>query len=260
MKPTFVKKGVIVGVAVLLCSLTLSPVFAHTRDRTYPTAVQQPRIDIAVEEHTADGTVVTHFVPLTQKEINALKKDLLQADSGDARLTILQDYGLIPADVTPDDLERGMRKRAEALGFSPERIENILLKLDPIVKQRPPILLDFFSEVNTIFLGGCTFRIGLSALIGYLNFLRGWNLPKVDMLDIAWGMFGVVDSSGLLNRHSMVTFPGYLCLAGFVGYNVKLPLLLNTYYGYSAMTFAAGLGFHTVIWFYWLSNLEPPPE
>jgi hypothetical protein len=153
-----------------------------------------------------------------------------------------------------NDIERDMYIRAEALGITPERVHKLTALLDPIVKQRPPILLDFFSRVSTVHIGGGSLRVGLSALIGYLNFLRGWNLPKADFFDVAWGLIGVVDSWGLMNHHSVVTFPGIMCLTGFVGYNIKLPLFVHNFWGYSAMTFAAGLGVHTVIWLYWLNQ------
>jgi len=123
-----------------------------------------------------------------------------------------------------------------------------------VVKNRLPILFDLFCRVSTIHSGGCSARIGLSPLVSMLNFYKGWNLPKADVMDIAWGTVGVVDTWGMLTHHSLVTFPGMVCLVGFVGYNFKVPFLAHIFDGYAAATFAMGFGLHAVIFFYWLQG------
>lgn len=251
MMTALVKKVVIFGVIGILFAMSIMPTLAQR------SIVNQDKkiIKTQIEEYCVDGTIITRDVKLTQQQTNELKNQLINTPEADKRLTILQSYGLIPDDITMNDLKQDMFLRAEALGITPQKVQELSLLLDPVIKQRPPILLDFFSKVSTTHLSGGSMRIGLSSLIGYLNFLRGWNLPKADFFDAAWGLIGVVDSRGLFNEHSLVTFPGFMCLTGFVGYNVKLPLFAHNFVGYSAITFAAGIGVHTVIWFYWLNQL-----
>lgn len=252
MNKFWVKNAVVFWVIGAFLLTSVMPALAQ-RSFTKP---ETNAIDIQIEEYRADGTVITKDITLTQQQTNELKNQLLRTPEAEKRLSILQSYGLIPADQTMESLKQGMFLRAEALGITKERVQELSTLLDPVVKQRPPILLDFFSKVSTTHMGGGSIRLGLSVLIGYLNFLRGWNLPKADFFDAAWGLLGVVDSKGFLNEHQLVTFPGFMCLTGFVGYNVKLPLFVHTYMGYSAMTFAAGIGTHAVIWLYWLNQLQ----
>ncbi len=251
------KKGMVVAAVVMLCFLGVTPSlggYAATemKERSNATTedVQESVIKIEVNEYKPDGTIETTSVPLAQGGVNELKKALLLAKNSDERFDVLKEYGLIPEEETLDDLKQGMCERAELMGITPEKVE----KLKPVIKQRPPIMLDFFSKIDTAYLFGGSVRIGSSALIGYLNFLRGWNLPKADFFDVSWGLLGMVNSKGLLVEHSMSTFPGFVCLTGFVGYNVKLPLFAGVFSGYAAMTFAAGIGFHNVIFFYWLQG------
>ncbi|RLF31699.1 MAG: hypothetical protein DRN07_06625 [Thermoplasmata archaeon] len=261
MKNNTMKKGFAVGVIALFLCLSVTSVYgaeSSVKSRESSGAMQEAVVEIEVDEYRADGSINTVIVPLTQDEVNNLKEDLLSAKTADERFAIFKEYGLIPEEKTMEELKNDMYARAEAMGLTREKVAQLASRFEPIVKQRPPILLDFFSRVNTVYMGGGTVRVGLSALIGYLNFLRGWNLPKADFFDVSWGLLGVVDSSGLIVQHQLVTFPGIMCLVGFVGYNIKLPLFLNGFWGYSAVTFGAGLGFHTVIWFYWLNR--PPPE
>jgi hypothetical protein len=209
---------------------------------------------VDVAEYRSDGSIVTVTTYLSEEDVNELSSVLLSTERRDETLKLLQEYGLIPGDVTEGDIQKGMMQRAISMDLSPDIMHSDVIA--PILKQRLPIMIDFFSKISTVHIGGASVRLGLSPIIGYLNFIRGWNIPKLDALDMAWGLVGVVDSWGVLTHHSLVTFPGCMGLFGFVGYNVKLPIAVHTFYGYAGMTFAMGLGLHSVIFFYWLNSLQ----
>jgi hypothetical protein len=240
------KKGCILLVIVLLCCLSCIP--SITSSVISPSAT----VPIEVNQYQPDGSINTATIYLAEDDIAALRADILAVGSAGERFAVYQYYGLIPEGVSLATLQQDMMYRAGAMEFSPERSQ--LKNGDALVKNRLPILFDLFCRVSTIHSGGCSARIGLSPLVSMLNFYKGWNLPKADVMDVTWGTVGVVDTWGLLTHHSLVSFPGMMCLVGFVGYNFKMPFLAHIFDGYAAATFAMGFGLHAVIFFYWLQG------
>lgn len=52
----------------------------------------------------------------------------------------------------------------------------------------------------------------------------------------------MVETKGLLRTHTMAAVASFMALAGFVGVHIHIPFILDLYNGFSAMTFAVGLG------------------
>ena len=69
---------------------------------------------------------------------------------------------------------------------------------------------------------------------------------SLDLVNMCWGALGILETKGLLRAHSLVMVPSILVMSGFVGIHAHIPMLLNVYNGFSAMTFAAGLGPHNI--------------
>jgi len=158
--------------------------------------------------------------------------------------------GFIPQEVTPEELKKGMYAKAESMGLSKERIQKIVPQYGTKTLI-PPILLAFFSRVDAVYFFDNSLRIGLSPIIDLLYFIAGWGMKKIDFFDTCWGMFGVVSTEGLLTQPCL-GMPSIMCLAGFVGYSIKFPLTMDIFTGYSAMTFAIGVGIHDVSFLPWL--------
>jgi len=190
-------------------------------------------VEIEVTQYKSDGSIEVEKVKLTQSDVSKLKSELINAKTIEERLPLLKKYGIIPQEVTPEDLKKGMYAKAESMGLSKERIQKIVPQYGTKTLI-PPILIAFLSRVDAVYFFGNSLRIGLSPIIDLLYFIAGW------------GMFGVVSTEGLLVSHSFVGMPSITWLAGFVGYSIKFPLTMHIFTGYSVMIFAVGTGIHDV--------------
>jgi len=202
-------------------------------------------VEIEVTQYKSDGSIEVEKVKLTQSNVSKLKSELINAKTIEERLPLLKKYGIIPQEVTPEDLKKGMYAKAESMGLSKERIQKIVPQYGTKTLI-PPILIAFLSRVDAVYFFGNSLRIGLSPIIDLLYFIAGWGMKKIDFFDTCWGMFGVVSTEGLLVSHSFVGMPSITWLAGFVGYSIKFPLTMHIFTGYSVMIFAIGIGIHDV--------------
>lgn len=263
MEKVIWEKGLVVSVIVILCSLAVMPVIRgldvssskegygeiYCSSNSYD-ELQEHFIDVELVEYKPDGSIVKRIVPLKENIVNELKNKLTNAITVEERFPILKEYGLIPDGTLLDDWEKGMYEKAEILGLTETKVNEITSEYRRTTNFRLPILLTFFSKIGAVFTLGGRVRMGFPSYVGMTKFFRGFRF--FDLVDVCWGLFGVVDAKNFLRGHSLVTMPGFMCLAGFVGIHIHIPLLLNIYTGYSAMTFAAGLGFHDVTFLPWI--------
>ena len=185
MKYTVKKGGVLLAIG-LLCCLSCIPAITSSAASTSAT------VPVEVNQYQPDGAIQTDTIYLAKEDIAALQADIMAAGAPKERFDIYQRYGLIPEETSLVTLRQDMMARAAAMGLAPDMEQ--LEDGNAVVKNRLPILFDLFSRVSTIHSGGCSARVGLSPLVSMLNFYKGWNLPKADVMDVAWGTVGVVDS------------------------------------------------------------------
>lgn len=235
MKKLNLKNIFVIGVITLFLILALSPVIQANNK----TKNSVELLEIEIEEFKGDGSVEKNIIQLTKKELNDLKNEILSTRSVEGQLLILKKYNLIPEDKTIYDLEKEMFKKASNLGIN-------INEKSTILHFRLPILLQFFKKVTATYIGGISTNFGLKFLVKIINRVLGINLPTFDFADFSGGLFGVVTTDGLLlkNSHTLITFPGFSGMIGFVGFRTNFPFLLHTYTGYSAVTFGLGIGMH----------------
>lgn len=263
MKKAIWKKGLVISIIVIFCSLTVVPVIRslnvtsskegyegiYCNPNSYD-ELQEHFIDVELVEYKPDGSIVRRIVPLTQNVVNELKSKLTNAKTIEERFPILKEYGLIPDGTLIKDWEKGMYEKAEILGLTKDKANEITSEYKRTTNVRLPILLTFFCKVGAVYTLGGRVRMGFPSYVGMTKFFRGFRF--FDLIDVCWGLVGVVDTKNFLRGHSLVTMPGFMFLAGFVGAHIHIPLFLNIYTGYSAMTYAAGIGFHDVTFLPWI--------
>ena len=263
MKEINGKKSLVFGVIVLFLGFTFSSAIGAsdtlTNNIRQDTADEYPDtsyIDVEVVEYKSDGSTVTKYVPILKSDLSSLKKEMSASHTKHEHFSVLKRYNLIPRDVSPTDLELGMEEAAEKFGMTRETIRNIGTILDEnnaLLPILPPVSLTFFSYTYAAFIFGNSVRAGLSPIM--MPFIRlfdnllseyfGFVPPAIDITDMAWGLITAVLTEGPTGIHMLALFPGAMACVGFVGYAVKaVPFLVHAFYGFSVMTFTAGIGFH----------------
>lgn len=199
-----------------------------------------------VTRYTADGSTEQRAVTLSLQAVQTLKDKITEATTTEQRFSLLQEYGLLSDDASLDAWKTGMQERAALLGLDQQDANNLNDGEAAARLLRMPLLLNFFCKVNAIYILSGEAGVGLPPLFGMMKFFGGQRVAQFDLFDVCWGAFGVIQTKTLFRQHSMVTMPSLLGMAGFVGIHVHIPFVLNIYNGYSAITFAAGLGPHSI--------------
>jgi hypothetical protein len=250
-KKIFRKKGLVVVVIGLFCCLgvtpaiaTFPPVTLYDKTEMSYESKAETLTEIEVNEYKSDGSIETKLVVLTSEMVNNLKQILLVAKNSEERFSILKEYGLIPQEVSLEELREGMREKAKLNEFTKELPRKDILQYEGVDTLLPPVLLTFFSRVDAVYFMGNSIRIGLTPITMLINRLLGSNIPGIDLVDVCWGALGIISTRGVLGQHSLVCIPSIIFLAGFVGYSVKFPVAYHIYSGYSVMAFSADIGIH----------------
>lgn len=270
MQKVVKRKGLVISIIAVFCSLSIMPSigglialesgkiqakpYECENAKNYEEKPQE-LIEVEVIEYKPDGSTDTITALLKRNEVNAFKEDLLTKQTAEEQFSLLKEYHLIPQEASPETLREGMEKTAEELGLTKERaqrITNQIKEKNELLPLLPPISLAFFSYTSAAFIFGNSMRIGLSPIM--MPFIRifdnllsklGFMPPAIDFTDMAWGVITAVVTDGPAGVHSLALFPGGMICAGFVGYAIKaVPLFVHAFYGFSVMTFTAGIGFH----------------
>mgnify|MGYP001033652279 FL=1 len=240
MQATVWKKGMALAAALIFCGLAFVPLATHA------TTSEEHTTQAWVTQYNADGTTEQRAVTLTQQAIQRLKDRLTEVSTAEQRFSLLQEYGLLSSDASLESWKAGMEQRAASFGLDQRDADNLndadVLPMLP----KMPLLLNFFCKVNAIYVLSGEAGIGLPPMFGIMKLFGGQRVAQFDLFDICWGAFGVIQTKTLFRQHTMVTMPSLLGMAGFVGIHVHVPLVLNIYNGFSAITFAAGLGPHSI--------------
>lgn len=242
MKRNNYKKYLVFGILTILIGLAFTQI-ASAYDNNFKVVdtnndeVYGKLIDVEITSYKPDGSINKKTLFIEESEVNKLKQDLLESDSIEESFLIFKKYNMVSNEDSLKSWENGMRKKAEKLGLTEEKInERFRLRL--------PILLSFFNSVNAVSILGGSVRIGTTPLANFINAVLSTNLKGIDLFDFAYGFIGVVDTNGLLFDHSLVLIPGLFATIGFVGISVKIPMTVHAFSGYSVLTTALGFGIH----------------
>ncbi len=227
------KKILVFGVIFLFISLT----FTSVTNALNNISKKEKSYDVEITEYKSDGSIGKNIFKLTKAEITELKKDLLTAKTNERKFMIFKDKGLISKDIKFSDLKQGMYQMGEQMGF--------LKNMDPSkVKIRLPILLTLFTSVIAVYFGGISLSIGLSPIMRLLN------LPGIDISNFVGGLFGITRTEGIFNKQTLIIFPGFSKMIGFVGFSFKIPATLHIFIGFSVATIGFGFGLKLKEWIF----------
>ena len=236
------RKGAAIGAVIIIMSQVFIPALNSTAEQADDTE----KLCAEITEYRADGSAVQHIVTLTRSMVEDLRTALLETPNQEKRFDILRKYGLLPEGANLDEWQSNMMHRADAIGFDRHDAYDIAADSAKLGLFKLPILLNFFCMVNGVYMLGGSAGLGLPPLLGFLKFFGSTRIISMDLVDMCWGAIGMLETKGLLRQHSLVMVPSFLFMAGFVGIHIHIPLVLNLYNGFSAMTFATGLGPHSI--------------
>jgi hypothetical protein len=233
------KKILTCGVIFLFVVLSLNST-AYSERNLFE---KEDLFDIEISEYRSDGTVNNRIVKLNRVELNELKSDLLYSSTNEKKFEILKEKGLISQNIKLNNLEEEMYLMANQMGISKDSFPDDF-------KIRLPIILTLFSVVNAVYFGGVSLSIGVSPLIRIFNIISPIKLPGIDVLNFVGGLFGVTHTVGLFNKQSLITFPGFSSMIGFIGFSFKIPAAMHIFVGFSVATVGFGLGFNLKEWIF----------
>ena len=206
----------------------------------------QESVDVEMTSYAPDGSVSEKVVSLPLTEIRELKERLVAAKTADARFFILKEYGLISREQSLAGWRGGMLGKADSIGLTDEIAMDASSSYAAAGIFNLPILLNFFCKVNALYVLSAEAHLGFPPLIGFNKLFGSSKMLKFDIADMCLGAFGMVETTGLLRTHTLAAVASFMALAGFVGVHIHIPFVLDVYNGFSAMTFAAGLGLRNI--------------
>lgn len=237
------KKGLVVATITLFFGLAvvpaggLSPRATSQAPSAQATCVANStyhgqELAVVIDEYRPDGTIVTRELLCTRDDIERMSIELAGADGIEETVMVLASHDIISA----GEARNLMAAVREQCKTAEQNLNDIWL---------PPLSIMFFSEVSTTFRWGGTVRLGMTPFLRLINRFLKTDLQRgIDIVDVCWGLRGSLHTRGLLGEHRLSLRPGAVCLVGFIGYGIHIPLLWHSFYGSTVMTMAAGLGEH----------------
>jgi len=245
------KKGLAIVIVAILISISVMPLTTQNFspfkvERSDATTVgqgneQEKYVDVEVIQYDADGLVKEKIVKLKMDQVNELKEKLVASKTIEERFSVLREYGLV-AKESLESWQNGMYKKADKIGLTESEARQATSTYESMGILNLPILLNFFCKVNALYIISGEAHLGLPPIIGLSKFFGSSGLLRFDLADMCWGAFGMVETKGLLRTHTLAAVASFMALAGFVGVHIHIPFVLDLYNGFSAMTFAIGLG------------------
>ena len=238
-----IRKGLTFMIVAIFIGISLMPLATHFPLSAGASRVNEDQdyIEVDVTQYGADGSINKKAVMLPMDKANELKERLISAKTFEDRFFILKEYGLIMKE-SMKSWQKGMYEKASKLGITESGADQIKSTYEEMGLFNLPILLNFFCRVNALYVISGEAHLGLPPIIGLTKFLGSSKVMSFDLADMCWGAFGMVETKGLLRTYTMAAAASFMTLAGFVGIHIHIPFLLDLYNGFSAMTFAVGLG------------------
>lgn len=261
-------KGISVGIITLFMSLAALPALGTgdsfikgetNRELGITKTMNAPygawdcnTIEIELTEYRSDGTCETRIVRLSLDAVREILKAFQNTQDSMETFRILKKHGLIPRDTLLEDWRRGMYERIKTLGILPGDIQDFLRLNREAARLKLPFMISVLNKVDAVSIIGSGIRVGVPSYRGLLKLMTGFRF--MDLFDIRGGLVGIISTKNVIRQHSFVTIPGIMGMIGFVGMHLRIPFILDIHTGFSALTFAGGLGIHTVDVLPWLSN------
>ena len=204
-----------IGVTILLLNMFIQPSLAEKNS-----------IKTEVFEYNGNGIAGKRMVKLSMEQMSKLNNGNIEQ-----KMKLLREYELIPQNdfIWEEKLQRFENRTSFTF------IGDIL---------HVPFLLTSFCKINAVYVISGNARIGLP-ITGMKKFF-GSSLFSYDFFEACYGGVGVVEAKGLARTHTLVTVPGFMMNIGFIGVHIHVPMMLDIYHGYSALTFAVGFGMKSV--------------
>lgn len=249
------RKGLAVAVIAVFLGISFMPVVNTSISNggggtTFHTSKSsnsvQESVDVEMTQYAPDGSVKEKVISLPLKEVNELKERLIAAKTADARFFILKEYGLISREQSLAGWRGEMLGKAGSMGLTDAVVQGALSSYAEAGIFNLPILLNFFCKVNAVYVLSAEAHLGFPPVIGLNKLFGSSKMLKFDIADMCLGAFGMVETKGLLRTHTLAAVASFMALAGFVGVHIHIPLVLDVYNGFSAMTFAVGLGIRNI--------------
>jgi len=219
-----VNRFMVIFASVILISLFTQPYVSASASQE-----KEKMINVEITQYDENGIAEKKTIKLPYHIVEMLKEKLIKANDNE-RTKLLREYGLLPEHEMKYPVRDGNNINTTVYG-----------KLGLI---NVPVLFSTFSRVNAIYVLNGGIHLGIP-ITGTRKFF-GSNVFSYDLIDMCWGAIGIVETQGLVRTHTLITIPSVLLMGGFIGIHIHVPMLLDIYHGYSAMTFAVGLGFHSI--------------
>ncbi len=244
----FVIVAILLGISAMpLTAQNFSPFGAQANHEIIEeqSSAQDEYVEVEVTQYGADGYGEEKAVRLTVNDANTLKEKLVEAKTIEERFSILKEYGLV-AKASLQNWQSEMYKKAGKMAFTESGAEEVKSNYEAMGLFNLPLLLNFFCTVNALYLVSGERHLGFPPIIGMSKLFGSSGFLRFDIADMCWGAFGMVETKGLLRNYHLTAFASFMALAGFVGVHVHIPFVLDLYNGFSAMTFAIGLGMRSI--------------
>ena len=251
-KNNFLKKGLVIGIIILFVSVAILPgTYANVSnlDTIHQNTVsfninnreelktvlfsEEDVVDILITENKPDGSIEETTVPLPREQVEELNDELKEAKEPEEKIAIYKEYELISQDVSLEQLRIGMLQKAQHLGLTQKKMEN-LNRVGFFIKKVLSTNISFnynCSVYGKFTKGGMKYLFGLSAFTSSINYLfKLWLIPyrirSVDLLDIFVSERGKLDAfnGSLPDFHTQWGFL-IAVIFGFVGYSFVVPII-----------------------------------
>lgn len=262
----FLKKGLVIGIIILFFGVAILPgtyanvsnlntvqqntVSFNINNREESKTVlfsEKDVVEILITENKPDGSIEETIVPLPREQVEELSEKLKEAREPKEKIAIYKEYELISQDVSLEQLRIGMLQKAQHLGLTQKKIEN-LNRLAFFIKNvlSTNISFNYNCSVYGKLTNGMKYLFGLSAFTSSLNFLfKLWlipyRIPSADLLDIFITEKGKLDAfnGSLPDFHTRWDFL-IAIIFGFVGYSFVIPIIpgiltQGEFFGYAAV-------------------------
>lgn len=259
------------GIIVLLLILAVAPsingktervkTINKTKSNSNLCSKTNKLVTLTVTEYKPDGGIEKRTINLSYDRFIEMREKINNAHEKNERLSVFKQYNLIPQDITTEKLRLGMKKKAEQIGLTMEKIEDIA---NTIQSRRQnlngfSVVMNALCQVEGSAWIGRRFYGGFSWFTSFINGIIFWYslefnktmppIPSVDLVDFGLAMGEMHTKNGLFPNNGEGGFfmMAYL-MAGFVGYVVEflpIPIVRNAFggevfIGFAALAFSAG--------------------
>ena len=260
-KNVFLNKTLIIGIVILFLSVSVSPglnarINEKLTEEIYTRGKGQV-VTFKVTEFKSDGTTEKTVVEITHEEAKELKNKLKNIKTSGEQLSLYKKYGLIPEDVTLEQLKTGMKEKAERNGLTEDKLNQLIEKV--FSKRNYSLKLNQMCYVSVTQQSYLRLIFGLSFITRAINAFIWSNLdlnfyvPSIDLLNSHLGFFDDINvKNGLSdNIYYSTTFFGIVAMLCFVGFYIHesdsllfwfFPFLTHTesWFGYAAFVIVYG--------------------